>query len=60
MGSRYTEAQAKATQKYNSKTYKTYNLRLRRVDDADIIDSIESAKKNGKPIREWLNDIYRK
>ena len=56
---KYTEAQARAVRKYDSKTYKTYGLRLRKVDDAEIIESIEEAKRQGRPIREWLNGIFK-
>ena len=55
-----SEAQARATRKYDSKTYKTYGLRLRLIEDAEIIESIEQAKADGKPIREWLNGVYKK
>lgn len=60
MARKYTEARARATKKYNDKTYHTYLLRLRNVEDAEIISAIEQAKKDGIPIRQWLSSVFHK
>lgn len=39
-----TKAQNRATTKYNAKTYKVYNLRLRRDKYKDLIQKIDSQK----------------
>lgn len=54
----YTEAQAKANAKYDNATYKMYSFKLRKVDDKDIIDSIEEAKQNGINKRQWLRELF--
>lgn len=43
--------------KYNAKTYVTYALRLRRDDDADIIDMIEDEKTKGYSLREIIRRL---
>lgn len=53
-GNKNSEARLRANEKYRSKTYKHFKLQLRKDDDADIIASIENAKKNGQSIRNWL------
>ena len=53
-----SEAQRVANDKYDAKTYKMINFRLRIQEDADIIEAIESAKSEGKSLREWLHDLY--
>ena len=56
----YTEAKRRANSKYDKKTYKLIPLRLRVEDDADLIDSMETAKSKGISYREWLRSIYYK
>ena len=59
MGKReYTPARAKANAKYDAKTYKKVNIALRINEDADIIKSLEEAKKKGINNREWLREIF--
>lgn len=59
MGKReYNAARAEANAKYDAKTYKQINFRLRLEDDADIIKSIENARSQGISNREWLRNIF--
>ncbi len=54
----YTPARAEANARYDEKTYKQINFRLRKDEDADIIESIEEAKQNGLTGREWLRELF--
>lgn len=54
----YTKERAAANARYDKKTYRDYKFRLRKVDDADIIESIETAKAKSVSYREWLRGIY--
>lgn len=54
----YTPAQAEAAAKYDKATYKMYSFKLRKEDDADIIESIEESKANGINKRQWLRDLF--
>lgn len=56
----YTEARAKANKKYNDKTYKTLQLNLRVVEDADIIQSYQQAVASGIKGREWIRELFKK
>lgn len=59
MGKReYNAARAEANAKYNAKTYKQINFRLRLEDDADILQSLEQARSEGISNREWLRKIF--
>lgn len=54
----YTPARAEANAKYDAKTYRQINFRLRLDDDADIIKSIDQAKESGLNNREWLRELF--
>ena len=54
----YTPARAEANAKYDAKTYKQVNFRLRIEDDADIIESLEDATSKGLHNRDWLRKIF--
>lgn len=59
MGKReYTPTRAEANARYDAKTYKQVNFRLRKEDDADIIRSIEDAQARGLNNRQWLREIF--
>lgn len=59
MGKReYTPARAEANAKYDAKTYQQVNIRLRIKEDADIIASLEDAKRKDISNREWLREIF--
>lgn len=53
----YTEARKRATDKYDAKTYKKITMKLRLVEDADLIASFEEAQKKGMTGREWLRTL---
>ena len=54
MSKRY-EAQTK----YNKKTYKNYNFNLRKIEDADVIEFIESEKSKGLSFTDVLRKFIR-
>ena len=59
MGKReYNAARQEANARYDAKTYKRINLRLRIEDDADMIKSMEEAKEHGISNREWLRALF--
>lgn len=59
MGKReYNAARQEANARYDAKTYKRINLRLRLEDDADIIKSMDEAKEHGISNREWLRELF--
>lgn len=59
MGKReYNSARQEANARYDAKTYKQINFRLRLEDDADIIESILEAQENGISNREWLRELF--
>lgn len=53
----YSEARARANAAYDQKTYKTIGIRLRLVEDADLIASYEQAKLKGLKGRDWLRNL---
>ena len=54
----YTPARQEANARYDAKTYKKINIALRREDDADILESLEQAKRDKLSNREWLRKIF--
>ena len=54
----YTPARQEANARYDAKTYKKINIALRREDDADILESLERAKRDKLSNREWLRKIF--
>lgn len=55
---KYTKAKQAANARYDEKTYREFNIKLRVEDDADIIASLEEAKKQKIPYREWLRKFF--
>ena len=53
-----SESKRAANDRYDSKTYVQFNVRLRIEDDADIIESITAAHGSGINNREWLRELY--
>ena len=58
MGARYTEAQARAFEEYEARTFKKSMFRFRLDTDGDIIESIEDAKAHGISKNEWLREMF--
>ena len=52
-----SEARKAANSRYAEKTYKKLTIKVRFVEDADIITSYEEAQKNGITGREWLRTL---
>lgn len=50
----------KANKEYNQKTYKSYNVNFRIDDDADIIENIESKRRQGLNTTEAFRSLIRK
>ncbi len=55
-----SDAQKRATRKFEEKTYNRYIIRLRKSEDADLIADIEEAKTRGISYRDYLKDLYQK
>ena len=53
-----SESKRAANDRYDSKTYVQFNVRLRIEDDADIVESITAAHGAGINNREWLRELY--
>ncbi len=46
--------------RYNQKTYVQYGIKLRKVEDAEIIDLIEKEKQKGFGITEAIKNLIQK
>ena len=53
----HTSSEVKA--RYMAKTYQTFSLKLRKVEDADIIAMIEAEKANGLQTSEAIKKLIR-
>ncbi len=60
MAKYYTPKKNITNKKYDDKTYKKMVIRLRLVEDAELIDAIQKAKDDGITFREWLWSLYKK
>lgn len=54
----YTDARRAANARYDEKTYKKILFSLRKEEDADIIESLQQAKRKGVSNREWLRELF--
>ena len=52
------ESQKRAIEKYYKEKGKNVNILLRKEEDADIIESLESAMARGYTKNEWLQALY--
>jgi len=55
-----SEAQKRASKKYKDKNYQQYIVRLRVVEDKELIEDIEKCKRAGIPPTEYLRRLYAK
>lgn len=53
-----SKAHIRASKKYNDEKLYRMAVNLRRVDDADIIESLAFAKDHGVSYRKWLRALY--
>jgi hypothetical protein len=53
-----SEAQKRASKKYDAKTYQQYIIRLREDSDKELIEDIEKCKRAGIPPTEYLRRLY--
>ena len=58
MGSKYTEAQARASEAYEARTFKKILFKFRLDEDADILRDYEDALENGIKKTEWFRGFY--
>lgn len=54
----HSPSQRAAVARYHAKTYRKLTLSLRKDEDADIIESMENARNNEIPYREWLRELF--
>lgn len=47
-----------AIARYTEKTYKTFGVKLRKEEDAEIIKSLEDAHEKGITSREWIRTMF--
>ena len=52
------DSKRKANDKYDAKTYRQVNFRLRVDDDAEIIKDMDDATSKGLNHREWLKNMF--
>ena len=52
-----SEAKRKSNDKYDAKTYKSFLIRVRVDEDADLIRELEEAKAKGMSYREYLRSL---
>ena len=57
---RKTHTSNAVKKRYNDKTYAQYAIKLRKVEDADVIDMIEEEKKKGYATTEAVKRLIRK
>jgi len=57
---RKTHTSTEVTQRYQKKTYQKYTIALRKIEDADIIDTIETEKAKGFTTSEAFKRLLRK
>ena len=56
---RRTHTSSTVKARYEKKTYKSYNIKFRIKEDADLIDIIEQGKKSGSSPAETIKKILR-
>ena len=54
---RKTTTSSEVKKRYNDKTYETYTIRLRKVEDAELIARIEAEKAKGFQTTEAIKRI---
>lgn len=52
------KSKREAIDRYDAKTYRKVNIRLRVEDDAEIIKDMDDALGRGISRREWLKEIF--
>lgn len=57
---RKTHTSSEVKNRYNQKTYVQYAIKLRKVEDAEIIDLIEKEKQKGFGITEAIKNLIKK
>lgn len=51
-------AASKAKAKYNAKNYRQYSVCFKLDSDAELIQAIEEARKNGTSAAEFIRSLY--
>lgn len=57
---RKTHTSNEVKKRYNQKTYIQYAIKLRKVEDAEIIDLIENEKKKGFGTTDAIKNLIKK
>ena len=57
---RKTFTSSAVKKRYNNKTYKSYTLTLRKIEDAQIIEKIEAEKAKGFQTSEAIKNLINK
>ncbi len=57
---RKTFTSSAVKKRYNDKTYKSYKLSLRKVEDAELIELIEAEKAKGFQTSEAIKNLIKK
>ena len=57
---RKTHTSNEVKKRYNDKTYAQYAIKLRKVEDADVINLIENEKQKGYGTTEAIKRLIRK
>lgn len=57
---RRTHTSSEVKTRYNKKTYVQYNIKLRRIEDADIIRLIEQEKSQGLGTSDAIKNLIKK
>ena len=58
MANKVSSSKREANNRYDTKTYSQVNFRLRKDEDADILQSLTAARKKGITNREWLRELF--
>jgi plasmid rolling circle replication initiator protein Rep len=56
---RKTHTSSEVKKRYNDKTYQRYQLNLRKVEDADLIERIEKEKASGFTTTEAIKKLIK-
>ena len=57
---RKTVTSSEVKKRYNDKTYETYSLKFRKIEDADVIKLIEEEKAKGFQTSEAFKNLLRR
>lgn len=53
------ECTRRAIEKYDAENYKSFHIKLRVEEDADIINDLLLCRSEGRKYRDFISDLYR-